>query len=128
MNTYRRVAGMYDTLAPFYNMSGNQESISSGDYISLQCFHSKIYSTTSIVELNIGTGFQSGQMKKLTFVHKGSEEGNVLINCTSLPGILSKIEMINVGDSITLLYTGGSWVVLETLNYNDVTLESPIVS
>lgn len=119
---------MYDTLAPFYNMSGNQESISSGDYISLKCFHSKIYSTTSLVELNIDSGFQAGQMKKLTFVHKGSEEGNVVITCTSLPGILSKIEMINVGDSATLLFTGGSWLVLETLNYNNVTLQSPIVS
>jgi hypothetical protein len=126
--TYRRITGLYDTIAPFYNMSGNQESISNSDMISLECYHSKIYTTTSPVELSIGPGHQSGQLKKMTFVHKGSEQGNVTINCLSLPGILSKIELVNVGDSVLLLYTGGIWIVLETLNYNDVTLRSPIVS
>ncbi len=125
---YKRITGLYDTIVPFYQMNGNQESISNGDYISIECFHTKVYSSTEPVELNMSNPAQSGVLKKITFIHKGCENGNIKINCLSLPKELSKIEMTNVGDSVLLLFTGGIWIVLETLNYNDVSLRSPIIS
>ncbi len=125
---YSRIQGEYDTLVPFYNMNGNQESISNDECISTDCYHTKVYSTSELVSLILPVASQSGTLKKITFVHKGSEIGNVIITCVSLPRELSTIEMTNVGDSILLLYTGGIWIVLETLNYNDVSLRSPIVS
>ena len=123
-----RIEGLYNTLVPFHVMSGNQESISQGEYISLECFHTKLYSTDSQVEFNLSNGVQAGQLKKLTFVHKGSENANIVVFCMSLPGDSSKIEFTNVGDSATLMYTGGIWIILETLNYSNPSLFSPIVT
>lgn len=123
-----RLEGLYNTLAPFYVMSGNQESISKGEYISLECFHTKIYTTDSQVEFHMQNGNQSGQLKKITFVHKGNEHANAILFCLSLPGDSSKIEFTNVGDSATLMYTGGIWIVLETLNYPNPSLFSPVVT
>lgn len=128
MTITQRIEGMYNTLAPFYVMSGNQESISEGEFISLECFHTKIYTTDNPIELKMPNGHQSGLLKKITFVHKGNENANAIVYCVSLPGESSKIEFTNVGDSVTLMYTGGIWIILETINYPNPSLYSPIVT
>lgn len=123
-----RIEGLYNTLAPFYVMSGNQESVSDGDFISLDCYHSKVYSNDNTVNLKLKNGYQNGQLKKITLVHKGDADANVEIECLSLPRGLSKITFENIGDMIVLMFNGGSWIVLETINYSDPSLSSPIVS
>jgi len=124
----RRVDGLYNTLAPFFIMSGNQESISKGDHISVECYHTKVYTVTTPVKFILNDGYQAGQLKKITLVHKGNTDANVTIDCISLPRELSKIEMVNVGDTVTLMFTGGIWIILETINIMNVSLRSPIVS
>jgi hypothetical protein len=108
-------------------MSGNQESISGGGRVSLDCYHSKLYTTDSAVVLHLDNGLQDGQLKKFTFVFKGTSEGNVTVQCPSLMGINSEIVFSNVGDNCVLLWTGGTWCVLETGNTVDPTQQSPVV-
>lgn len=124
---YTRLPGRYNTLAPFYMMSGNQESLGGSGDISVKCYNSKLFSTSESVLVNLPKGLQDGQLKKLQLVHKGSEDANVTVFCPSLVGDYDTIVFTNVGDSALLGWTGGAWCVLETVNSTDVTLGTPEV-
>ena len=127
ISQYVRVPGRYNTLAPFLVMSGNQESITGSGNISVECFCSKLYTTDSHVYLKLNNGLQDGQLKKLKLVHKGKEGTHVTIDCPALLGASHKMLFTNVGDSVLLAWTGGSWCVMETGNTSDPTLMTPVI-
>lgn len=127
MNQYPRVAGRFNTLAPFIVMSGNQESVSGSGPIGVDCYHSKLFSTSDAITLSLGNGLQDGQLKKLQFVHKGHEQAVINVDCPLIMGDSKAIQFINVGDYAVLAWAGGSWCVLETGNVTDPTLQTPRV-
>lgn len=129
LGQFTRITGKYTTMGTFVpTPDANQETIT-GDSssIDLTIFNSKLYSRNKPVTLEMGNGIQDGQIKKMTFVYKGSETATVTVQCTSLPGTNSEIVFSEVGDQITLIWTGGNWSVLETLNVTDPRLQSPWV-
>lgn len=123
---YSRLPGRFNTLAPFYMMSGNQESIGGSGKISIKCFNSKLFATSETSNLILPRGLQDGQLKKLKLVHKGNEDADVIVSCPSLAGDSDSIAFINVGDSVLLGWTGKAWCVLET-SCTDPTLQTPVV-
>lgn len=124
---FNRVGGRYNSLAPFFIASGDQESISTGNYISLNCFNSKLYTTDASVSLSLSNGVQDGQLKKFTLVFKGNDETCVTIHCPSLQGVSSQVTFSNVGDQLLMMWNGGAWCVLETLNIMDPSFQTPVV-
>lgn len=124
---YTRVAGRYNTIAPFIVMTGYQESLTGNGDISLECYHTKLYTTDSPITLYLGNGVQDGQLKTLTMVFKGNEEANATVECPSLSGTSTQLVFSNIGDKIELLWNGGSWLVLSTMNTTDPTLQTPVV-
>ena len=127
MTNITRLQGSRRTLAPFYITSGHQESISTGKSISLECFHTKVYTDKEPIQLDLPRGFQCGLLKKITFVYKGDDVANVTVKCLGLKGG-DTIDFTNVGDYILLLYTGGYWIILESLNSADPSSQSPTIS
>lgn len=123
------VPGRYNTLAPFIVMSGNQESLSGSGTISLDCYHTKLFSTDSPVTVSLESGLQDGQLKKLQYVHKGKEMNSLTVECPAILGDNgeSKIWFSNVGDYVLLAWTGQCWCVLESGNTTDPRLDSPKV-
>lgn len=128
LSQFTRVAGRYNTLATFVPMSNkNQESITGNARVDINCYNSKIYTRNAPIILRLGNGVQDGQLKKLTFVYKGSEKATATLECPALSGTYSEIVFSEVGDQILLLWTGGNWSVLETLNITNPSLQSPWV-
>jgi len=124
---FSRVTGRYNTLGLFVPMSGVQQRVTGNDEsINVNTYHSKMYTTQDPITLTLGNGIQDGQMKKLTFVFKGTENAKVVVECPSLMDTYSEIVFTEVGDFALLLWTGGNWVVLETGNSTDPTLQ-PII-
>ncbi len=123
---FSRIQGRFNTLAPFYIMSGTQESITGNGALSLGCFHSKLYTTDEPITLSLNNGYQDGQLKKLTFVHKGNDKSNVVVEIPALTDNYSQIIFSSPGDTATLQWTGGYWTVIETLNTTDPSL-CPVV-
>ncbi len=126
-NEHARVAGRNNTLAPFFMMSGNQESLGGTGNISVKCYNSKLFSLAESSSLHLPKGTQDGQLKKLQLVHKGNEGACVTVDCPSLIGSNSTILFTNIGDAVLLAWTGRVWCVLETGNTTDPTLQTPQV-
>ena len=128
LSQFTRVAGRYGTLGTFVPaIENNQESVT-GDSsrIAVDCYHSKLYTVDKPVTLQLGNGIQDGQLKRLTFIYmKG--DATVTVECPALASTNSEIIFSAVGDQALLLWTGGSWCVLETLNITDPSLQSPWV-
>jgi|SRR6478609_4263092 len=128
LSQFTRISGRYNTLGPFIPMSEkNQESVTGNGRIAVDCFHSKLYTRNKPITLQLGNGIQDGQLKKLTFVYKGSENATVTVECPALSSTNSQLVFSEVGDQAQLLWTGGNWSVLETLNITNPTLQSPWV-
>jgi hypothetical protein len=72
-------------------------------------------------------GLQDGQLKKLSLSFKGLDQSSVTVTCPTLMSYYTQIVFSEVGDQILLMWNGGSWVVLETLNVCDPTIQSPLV-
>ena len=124
---FSRVPGRYNSLGTFIMMSGGQESLTGNGAISLNCYNTKVYTTDANVTLELNGGLQDGQLKKVSFIFSGNPQTSVTINCPSLISIDSQVIMANVGDTVLFMWNGGSWVVLETINTVDPTLQSPVV-
>ena len=125
---YTRVEGRSNTIGIFYPMLGAQQSIGAdGGIIDLNTYHTKIYTTDKPITLKMANGLQHGQIKKITLVLKGTESSIATVNCPGMTDYLSKIVFYEKGDQCTLLWTGGTWVSIETLNTEDVSLQSPVV-
>lgn len=126
-NQFARVSGRFNSLAPFYIMSGKQESITGHGDISVTSFNTKLYTTDSTVVLRLNNGSQDGQLKKMTFSFKGVENSTVVVECAALMEDYSQIVFSEVGDQILLMWNGKEWVVLETLNIVDPRSQTPVV-
>ena len=128
LSQFTRIAGRYNTLGPFVPTGeNNQESISGDVSISVSCYHSKLFTRNKPVTLRLENGIQDGQLKKLSFVFKGAEDATVTVECPALSSTNSEIIFSEVGDQALLVWTGGSWSVLETFNCTNPTLQSPWV-
>ena len=126
---FPRINGSNGTIGAFFFATGNQESIGDdGGDINTSCFHTKIYSIDAPVHLNLGSGLQDGQLKRITLVHKGTENGNVTVTCPTLFGNTTQVLFSNVGDVLELVWNGYSWSVMYTLNMLDPTSQTPWVS
>lgn len=124
---FTRVAGKYGTLAPFFNTRGYQQSITGGGDISLDCYHTKIYTTSDPVTFRLASGLQDGFLKKITFCFKGSDQATAVVECPGLTEYYSRIVFTEPGDQLLLIWDGGAWRILETLNITDPSLNSPTV-
>lgn len=121
---FSRITGRYNTLGVFASMSGVQQRVTGdGESIDVTCYHTKVYTTQDPITLKLSNGLQDGQLKKITFVFKGGENSNVSIECPALMDDYSQIVMSDVGDTITLIWTGGNWAVMETLNITDPSIQ-----
>lgn len=121
---FSRITGRYNTLGLFVPMSGVQQRVTGdGEAIDMTTFHSKIYTTQDPITLTLSNGLQDGQLKKITFVFKGSENATVTVECPALMDEYSEIVFTDVGDQITLIWTGGNWAVLETTNTTDPSIQ-----
>ena len=124
---YSRVSGRYNSLGTFVMMSGGQESVTGDGIISVTCYNTKIYTVDANIILQLNNGLQDGQLKKITYIFSGDTTRNVVINCPALMSIDSQFILTNVGDQLLLMWNGGSWIILETLNIVDPTLLTPFV-
>jgi hypothetical protein len=59
----------------------------------------------------------------MTFVFKGTENANITVECPSLLDMYSEIVFNEVADFALLMWNGGNWIVLETGNSSDPTLQ-----
>jgi hypothetical protein len=121
------VQGMYGSMASFFIASGKQQIISETDIISVECHHTKVYSKLDPIILQLFNGHQPGQLKKISFIYKGSVDADITILCPCLNENLTRMIMKNAGDYILLMYNGSQWVVLETLNFIEPCMSSPII-
>jgi hypothetical protein len=119
-----------NTIVPFQSFSGMQQSLTGeGAIIDAKCYHTKLYTTTGPVTVNLGMGTQFGQMKKITFVHKGTADGNVIVSCPTLMGDYTELTFSEIGDQAELMWSGGQqWVVMSTLNIVSPASPTPVVS
>lgn len=124
---FTRVAGRYNSLAPFLIMSGKQQVFTGNNDIDLNCYHTRMYTTDNSITGRLSNGIQDGQLKKLTFAFKGSESANIVIECPALTDTYSQISFTQVGDFAFLMWTGGSWTVIETGNMTDPGSNTPVV-
>ena len=128
LSQFTRVAGRYNTIAPFVPMTEkNQERVTGESRINVNCYHSKLYTRNKPITLQLGNGIQDGQLKELTFVFKGAEDATCTVECAALSSTNSEIIFQEVGDQVQLLWTGGSWTVLKTLNVTNPSLQFPWV-
>lgn len=129
LSQFTRITGRYSTLGTFIPAppESNQESITGAQRVDVNLYHTKLYTRNKPVTVQLGNGIQDGQLKKLTFVFKGSESGNITVECPALASTNTEIIFSNVGDQCTLMWTGGYWSVLETLNVTNPSLQSPWV-
>ena len=127
-NQFSRVAGRYNSLAPFYIMSGKQQVLTGeNNNIDMNVYHTKLYTTMTPITINMGNGNQDGQLKKITLAFKGNEDSNATVACPALAETDSHIVFSQIGDFALLMWTGGSWNVLETGNVLDPSSNTPVV-
>ena len=124
-----RVQGRNNMLGAFYTSTGQQESIT-GDqsYLSVELYHSKIYTIDSSITLKLSNGIQDGQLKCVTFVHQGVLDANITLDVPGLLGTDTQVDFINLGDTLLLMWDGKAWTVLYTLNTIDPSYQTPIVT
>ena len=121
---FSRITGRYNTLGVFVPMSGMQQRVSGdGQNIDVNTYHTKVYTTQDPISLTMSNGLQDGQLKKITFVFKGSENATATVECPALMDDFSQIVFTDVGDQVLLVWTGGNWAVLETLNITDPSIQ-----
>ena len=128
LSLYTSVPGSAGTLASFYPTNGMQESLcDDGSYISVSCYHTKLYTTTESITVHLEKGLQVGQLKKITFCYKGDNK-TATINLTSnWLGTVSHVMFYNEGDQLSLIWTGGVWSVLESLNIVNLQSQTPVI-
>ncbi|KAJ3032934.1 hypothetical protein HDV00_006978 [Rhizophlyctis rosea] len=113
-------------MAPFFPMSGNQENLNAGD-VSLDTFHTRLFTTDATATVRLAEGYQDGQLKKLTFVFKGNEAAEMVVLCPQMVGTKNHtITFKEPGDFVILMWSGGIWMVLETGNTTDPSLQALI--
>ena len=128
VSTYSSLPGSAGTLAPFYPTNGMQESLCDDEaYISVSCYHSKLYTTTDSVTMHLNRGSQNGQLKKITFLYKGDNKEATITVTSNWLGSNSRVVFYNEGDQAVFLWTGGVWVVLETMNVVNLQSQTPSV-
>ena len=118
---------MSEIVATYVTGTGLQEVLTGDQLISSSCHHTKVYSTERTCNMTLGRGVQKGQLKKITFIHKGLDGAVVNINCTNMKHGNTRIVMSKKGDQIELVWLGGVWAVLSTLNYENMTSNTPVV-
>jgi hypothetical protein len=124
---FARVSGRYNTLAPFLVMTGDQQIVTGNSSIDVTCYNTKIYTTDVQNTLSLPNGLQDGMLKKISLVFKGTESANAIVECPSLTDVYSQITFSNVGDYVLMLWTGGSWCIIESGNFIDPASQSPTV-
>lgn len=128
--TFAMVSGSNgQTIAPFHPTSGVQQSVTGNNAtINVQCYHTKVYTTDGPLTMSMPMGTQAGQLKKITFVHKGTHQATVTVLCSTLQGDSTEIQFTEAGDQIELMWTGNhAWAVLSTLNLLNPASNSPMV-
>jgi hypothetical protein len=102
--------------------SGLQEVISDYPFISLECFHTKIFTIDKTFETNLNNGKYLDQLKKIHFVHGHFP----VVVYGEFPKPYNKLEFKNIGDSVLLSWNGTFWIPLETINILLPSSNSPI--
>lgn len=126
-NVTSKVVGKSGSLAPFIIPSGNQESLSGSGILALDCLHTKLYTVDSDGDFSLSRGLQTGQLKRITFVYKGLDGSKAVCNIPDFGGTDTEIVFHNEGDTAELMWDGGLWKVLYTLNVTDPRQQTPIV-
>ena len=126
-NVWSKISGKYNSLGVFIIPSGNQESLSGTGNLSLDCYHTKLYTIDTDGDFGLNPGLQTGQIKKITYIFKGTEGSKAVVNIPDLMGTQTHIEFTEVGDQIELMWDGVNWVVLSTLNITNPSNQSPLV-
>ncbi len=121
------MSGSHETINAFVAGLGLQETLTGEQTISGTCYHTKVYTTEHACEMKLGRGVQKGQIKKISFVHKGLDGADVVIQCSNLKYGNTRIVMSKKGDQIELVWLGGIWAVLSTLNYENFMSPTPSV-
>lgn len=122
------MSGSYDTITTFVPGSGLQETLTGQKTLSATCYHSKVYTTGEPCEMQLPRGVQRGQVKRISFVHKGTDAATITIKCNCLRYGYSSIILSRKADQIELVWLGGTWSVVSTLNYEDFMSPSPVVA
>lgn len=126
---FTRVLGNGNTTGNFISKAGLQQSLTGDNgVINTNVYHTKVYTTSKSIVLNMGIGRQDGQTKLITFTFKGNENTNVEVNCPALTGEYSRIVFENVGDQVQLIWTSNTWFPLVTLNITNPSLNTPVIS
>lgn len=117
----------YGTMGTYVHTLGLQETLTGKQSIGVTSYHTKVYTTETPCEMSLGRGLQKGQLKKISFVHKGLDGADVTITCSDLKHGNTRIVLSKKGDQIELVWAGGVWAVLSTLNYDDFMSPTPVV-
>lgn len=125
---YSRLPGRNSTIAPFFNLSGNQQSITGQNaVISVVSYHTKVYSIDQPLTMQLPPGLQDGQLKCITFVHKGAANADITVDCPNLAESFTQVKFTKPGDQIILMWNGNNWIVNYTMNLTDVSSNTPQV-
>ncbi len=123
-STYSSIVGNYGTYGVFVKPTGNQEVLLKGN-ISTEIFHTKLMIGEENIDTYLPSGIQLGQLKKLTFCFKNSDDDEMVVRCPLLSGAYSRIRFQNEGDYCLLIWTN-VWSILESGNTVDPML-GPLV-
>ena len=124
------IVGKSKSLFPFYPSNNVQESVSNLDTISTTCHHTRLYTDEHCVNHVMLSAGQAGQLKRLTYCKKGKDkDAIVIVKLAALSGATNpSVIFYNIGDTLLVMWDGGSWKILETINTKDTSLQSPVVS
>jgi hypothetical protein len=123
---YYQLLGNYTTMAPFISRTGLQQSVTGeGATINTMSYHTKIYSTDTSLNMTLADGRQEGQVKLITFTHKGAPESDIRVRTTQLMGSNSQITFSEVGDQVQIMWANGTWFPMMTLNTCDPSSQTP---
>lgn len=126
--TFNRVLGNRGTIAPFLKDYGMQQVLTGeGATISTETYHTKLYSKSIPIRMTLGQGQQGGQLKMMTFVHKGHSDATVTVECPSLSGDGTSIVFSKPGDQMQLMWNSFNWVPIYSLNMHDLLSNTPEV-
>lgn len=103
------IAGPSSTFVPFTPLV-TQQSLSGAGAINITSYHTT-WTTTAADAATLANGVVKGQLKKITMIVDG---GDGTLTPTSLSGGTT-ITFDAVNDTVTLIWNGTSWVVIENL-------------